>query len=64
MLGLGGSASTDGGAGMLQALGAQLTDSAGDPVPKAAVLSKALPALVSRRFARPWATPRSSLRAT
>jgi glycerate kinase len=32
VLGLGGSASTDGGAGMVQALGAQLTNSAGDPI--------------------------------
>ena len=34
VLGLGGSASTDGGAGMIQALGARLTDSAGDPIPQ------------------------------
>ena len=33
VLGVGGSASTDGGAGMLAALGATLTDSAGVPVP-------------------------------
>jgi glycerate kinase len=33
VLGLGGSASTDGGAGMVQALGARLTDAAGDPIP-------------------------------
>ncbi|WP_248492062.1 glycerate kinase [Tsukamurella sp. PLM1] len=32
VLGLGGSASTDGGAGMLQALGARITDRAGDEV--------------------------------
>ena len=33
VLGLGGSASTDGGAGLLQALGARLLDAAGDEVP-------------------------------
>jgi len=34
VLGLGGSASTDGGAGMIQALGARLIDSAGEPIPQ------------------------------
>jgi glycerate kinase len=33
VLGLGGSASTDGGAGMIQGLGARLTDGAGNPIP-------------------------------
>lgn len=33
LLGIGGSASVDGGAGMLQALGARLLDARGDPVP-------------------------------
>ena len=33
VLGVGGSATTDGGAGLLQALGARLTDSAGDELP-------------------------------
>jgi glycerate 2-kinase len=33
VLGLGGSASTDGGAGMIQALGGRLTDGAGEPSP-------------------------------
>jgi glycerate 2-kinase len=33
VLGLGGSASTDGGAGLAQALGARLLDDAGDPLP-------------------------------
>jgi glycerate 2-kinase len=64
VLGLGGSASTDGGAGMIQALGGRLTDSAGAPFPRAAALSKALPALISEHFGTPSAAPRSSLRAT
>jgi glycerate kinase len=34
VLGIGGSASTDGGAGMLQALGVRLFDAAGDPLPR------------------------------
>lgn len=34
VLGIGGSASTDGGAGMVQALGARLLDQAGAPVPR------------------------------
>jgi glycerate 2-kinase len=34
VLGIGGSASTDGGAGMVQALGGQLLDSAGDELPR------------------------------
>lgn len=33
VVGLGGSASTDGGAGLLQALGAEILDAAGDPLP-------------------------------
>ena len=36
VVGVGGSASTDGGAGMLQALGVRLIDAAGDPVPPGA----------------------------
>ena len=34
VLGIGGSASTDGGAGMLEALGVRLYDAAGDPLPR------------------------------
>jgi len=34
VLGIGGSASTDGGAGMLEALGVRLFDAAGDPLPR------------------------------
>lgn len=34
VLGIGGSASTDGGAGMLEALGVRLLDAAGDPLPR------------------------------
>lgn len=34
VLGIGGSASTDGGAGMLEALGVKLLDAAGDPLPR------------------------------
>jgi glycerate kinase len=36
VVGLGGSATTDGGAGMLQALGAQLTTAAREPIPRGA----------------------------
>jgi glycerate 2-kinase len=42
VLGIGGSASTDGGAGMLQALGARLLDDAGDELPRGGAALAAL----------------------
>ena len=42
VLGIGGSASTDGGAGMLQALGARLLDAAGDELPRGGAALAAL----------------------
>ncbi|MGH8883251.1 MAG: glycerate kinase, partial [Stackebrandtia sp.] len=54
VLGLGGSACTDGGAGMVQALGARLTDAAGaDLAPGGAALSD-LATVDSKAMARDW----------
>lgn len=59
VVGLGGSASTDGGAGMLQALGVRIVDRAGEPVPPGgtallraarADLGELLPAARAARF--------------
>ena len=53
VLGLGGSASTDGGAGMVQALGARLLDSRGRDLPPGGGSLPISIALISSRFARP-----------
>ena len=65
VLGIGGSASTDGGAGMLEALGARLLDAAGTTLPRG---GGALADLRPRRPVRPapgrWPPPGSSWPAT
>ena len=61
VLGLGGSASTDGGAGMVQALGARLLDADGHDLCMAAATSAVSVASISRRSAPCSARSRSSL---
>ena len=51
VLGVGGSATTDGGAGLLQALGARLTDSAGDELPPGGAALRRLAAVDLSGFA-------------
>ena len=60
VLGLGGSASTDGGAGLAQALGARLLDAGGHDLPPGGGNLSRLAALIWRRFATRSAIPPSS----
>ena len=65
VLGIGGSASTDGGAGLLEALGARLLDASGAAL-GAGGGSPGVPGRAGPRgaFTRPWRRPGSSWRAT
>ncbi len=54
VFGVGGSATTDGGAGMLSALGARFLDGAGDPVPPGGGASRNSPVPISLDWTRVW----------
>ncbi len=64
VFGVGGSATTDGGAGMLSALGARFLDAEGEPVPRAAAASPTSPRPTSPAWTPASPPSTSSSRAT